>query len=149
ANQNAIIFIEGNLNIGDLNLSASGGSTSDLNINYGDNNTGIVYIVRGNVNFGRNVHNFYGIIIAQGSPSCASNCYSICTSYDNLCTSDAHRSNDPGGETKQLTVYGNLISLDSNHPIHFQRNLIFSTCGGTCPNGNDTTPAEIINVQPK
>jgi hypothetical protein len=140
-NQNAVVFVDGNLNVGDLFVTSNDDNCTTAacqDVTYGDNNSGIVYIVRGNVNMGRNIHRFDGTIISQGT---------ICTSYDATCTPDEHHFTDRGGETKQLIVNGNLISLDSTHPIQFERNLEFST--NAFPNGNDNDPAELINLQPK
>ncbi len=142
-NQRAVIFVDGNLEIGDMNVSSSN-NRSALDFTLGNNN-GVVFIVKGDVNFGRNVSRFDGVIIAQGT---------VCTSFDGgsggsceVSRNGAHSNADNGGETKQLTINGNLVSLDPSKPIKFVRNLILSTAA--FPDGNDITPAEVIKVQPK
>lgn len=103
----AVIFIGGNF---DLNAG----------ITYGTVTTGLVFVVKGDVNIATGVNILNAVIIAQGQ---------IFTAGAGCTTSSSSPS--------VLTVNGSLISLDSAKPIRF------------CRTSGDTNPAEVINHQSK
>ncbi len=114
-----IIFIEGNLNI-------------NYNIQFHSNNidkpSGLVFIVRDNINIDESVTFIDAVLISFGE---------ICTgSQSGICPTDTIK-------TQTLLIAGSLISLkplDPNNPvsIKFVRDL-----------GNNNTPAEKVIFQPK
>lgn len=114
-----VVFIQGNLNIGPLP-----GKT----LKHGNKKSGLVFVVKGNVNIHQSVEEIDAVIIAEGI---------ICTAYDGTACLDGNT------QTPQLTINGSLISLNQNNPaepIRFRRNL-----GAD----NVATPAEKIVYQPK
>ena len=108
----AVVFVEGNLFI-------------NANITYGTAQTGLVFVVRGDVNIAQSVTGVNAVIISGGT---------ICTAFDGAFC--------PAGNvtTSQLVVTGSLISLDSTKTIKFRRTLGAADA---------TTPAEKINHQVK
>lgn len=115
--QTGVIFVEGNLNIGPI---------SSNKLNYGNNTSGLVFIVKGNVNIAPSVTQIDAIIIAQGK---------IYTAGANCSLPSAAT---PGTDN-QLVINGSLVSLDENKTIEFCRKLA----------NNATIPAEKINQDPK
>ena len=107
----AVIFIDGNLNFGS-------------NFTFGDNNTGLVFVVGGNVNIAQSVTRVDAVIIAKGI---------ICTAYDGSVCPTANVSN-----SQPLVINGSLISLNELAPIKFRRSL-----------ADNRQPAEKINHQIK
>ncbi len=115
-----VIFIDGYLQIGPL--------TSNQLV-YGTNNTGLVFVVKGDVYIDKSVRRVDAVIISEGV---------ICTASDtNLCPATPELI-DPGSTT-QLTIYGSLVALNPTKQIRFKRNLT----------NNQTTAAEQIVAQPK
>lgn len=118
-----IIFIEGNLDI-----------TGDINYADTDPYSGLVFVVKGNINIHNNVTKVNAVLIAAGSTSI------ICTAY-NPSTSAC---SDNTVYTSQLVINGSLISLNKTKlpsnikAINLARNLL-----------NNTAPAEVINKQSK
>lgn len=111
----AVVFVNGNLNF----------NQPMTQFNYGDTNSGIVFVVKGDVNIDRNVRLINAIIISEGT---------ICTAYDftlNSCPNSFVPS-------PPLEINGSLISLNKDKKIQFKRTLAV----------NDT-PAEKINHQAK
>jgi len=104
-----IIFIDGNLNI------------SFADITYGTATTGLVFVVKGNVNINAGVQIINTVIISQGT---------IYTGGTGCTKSSV--------SAPALTITGSLISLDSTKPIVFCRIL-----------SDNSTPAEVINHQSK
>lgn len=108
----AVVFVEGNLFF-------------DQNFTLGDNNSGLVFVVKGNVNIAQSVTRIDAIIISEGV---------ICTAYNgSACPS----TNTPN--LQQLVINGSLISLNPANPIKFKRSLA----------DNNSNPAEKINHQVK
>lgn len=115
-----VIFVEGDLNIAG-------------NITYGDNdsNSGLVFIVKGNINIYSSVTQVNAVLISSGI---------ICTAYNNT----AGACMDGGTFTPGLTINGSLISLNKEDlpagtsAILFRRSLSL----------NDVA-AEVTNKQPK
>ena len=106
----AVVFVEGNLFI-------------NANITYGTAQTGLVFVVRGDVNIAQSVTGVNAVIISGGI---------ICTAFDGAFC--------PAGNvtTSQLVINGSFISLDSAKPIRFRRTLT-----------DNTAAAEVINHQVK
>ncbi len=110
-----IIFVDGNLNINN-------------NINYGTGTTGVVFIVKGDINIDIGVTLINAVLISGGT---------ICTAYESGCPTDY---SDPAG-TSQLVVNGSLISISqdtSNQKVILRRSIF-----------DNTQPAEKINQQAK
>ncbi|MBI2593376.1 hypothetical protein HYW44_01930 [Candidatus Daviesbacteria bacterium] len=113
-----IIFIRGSLNI-------------TANIDYADTDSasGLVFIVRDNINIYTDVTKVNAVLISFGQ---------ICTAY--LAASSG--CSDGSTITQPLTINGSLISLNKNSspasPLQLRRNL----------EDNDQ-PAEVVNKQPK
>lgn len=113
-NQTGVVFVDGNLTINP--------TSKKLTI---ANSSGLVFVVQGNVNIGKDVTQIDAVIISSGKIHTAgSSCSTNAEEVDNA-----------------LTINGSLISLDAGEPIQFCRKLKGS--------GNDTNPAEIINFDPK
>lgn len=93
---------------------------------------GLVFVVKGNVLIDKSITIVNAVIISSGT---------IYTAVDssNILNPDSCGSNSI--TANQLKVDGSLISLDAGKPIIFCRSLAGA--------GNSTTPAEIINQQPK
>ncbi len=152
--EGAILIKETSPGLGDNNLTISNTTTGtktvvvfvegDLlistNFNYGDNNHGIVFVVKGRVYFSPNVTSFTGVIISQGNPSdTLSPDYSICTATTSV--DPAVRDCPPASSTvatNVLTVDGSLVALTSKKPIRFTRKVT-----------NNDVAAEQINQQIK
>ena len=113
-----IVFVEGDLNI-----------TGDVDYADTDPKSGLVLVVKNNVNISPSVTKITAVIISSGT---------ICTNYrsDGTC-----RSNAPQTPDSPLVVKGNLISLNSSFPPKLVRNLFGS--------GSTTRNAETIQVDPK
>lgn len=118
-----VIFVDGNLNIGE-------------NIVYhtSDGDGGLVFIVNGDVNINQYVVKIDAIIISSGKIYTA-------TSTGANCNTNSVWVVEPGKSVNALTINGSLISLVEPGSIVFCRNLI--------DNNGNTSPAEIINHQPK
>ncbi len=108
----SIIFVESNLSISN-------------NITYGDDNSGIVFIVRGNVNIDKTVTRIDAVIISGGI------IYTALTAGITSCSSLTPVT------ASQLVINGSLISL-GNSSIKFCRSLT-----------DNSQPAEKINHQVK
>lgn len=106
----AVIFVEGNLNI-------------PQNITYGGPNTGLVFIVKGDINIFRDFTRVDAILISQGT---------ICTAFDGTSCPNSNIT------VSQLIINGSLISLAAGKPIKFRRALT-----------DNSLPAEKIVYQPK
>lgn len=110
-NKSAVIFVEGNLSI-------------TRNITFGENNTGLVLVVKGDVIIDPSVTLIKAVIISSGTIYTAG---AGCTK----------NSVNVGASTNALTVNGSLISL-SGGKIVFCRKL-----------NDNNNPAEVIIQQPK
>ncbi|MBI2018098.1 hypothetical protein HYS96_00145 [Candidatus Daviesbacteria bacterium] len=108
----AVILVEGNLNFGGSNFT------------FGDNNTGVVFVVSGNVNIDPTVTQIDAIIIAGGI---------ICTASGGSVCPTANVPN-----SQPLVINGSLISLNELASIKFRRSL-----------ADNRRPAEKINHQIK
>ncbi len=106
----AVIFVKGNLNI-------------NSNITYGAANSGLVFVVKGDVNIDQSVTRVDAVIISEGT---------ICTAFDGTSCPSTNIL------ASQLVINGSLISLNPDKPIKFRRSL-----------SDNSQPAEIINQQPK
>lgn len=115
-NQSGVIFVDGNLTIKPSNNKLTHGSTT----------SGLMFVVRGDVNINQSVTRVDAVIISEGI---------ICTAFDGtICPSGL---TDPA-TTSQLIINGSLISLKSDKPIKFRRTL-----------SDNSQPAEVINHQVK
>lgn len=114
-NKTGVIFVDGNLII----------NPSSKKLTDGGANSGLVFVVKGDVNIDKDVTRIDAVIISEGT---------ICTAYDGTSCLDGNTT------TPQLTINGSLISLNGANPIKFGRSL------GT---DDDTTPAEKIVHQVK
>ncbi|MBI2334640.1 hypothetical protein HYU96_02455, partial [Candidatus Daviesbacteria bacterium] len=94
----------------------------DTNFTYGGPGSGMVFVVKGDVNIEKAVTRVDAVIISEGT---------ICTSYDKVGNSCSD-SNVP------LLINGSLISLNQAKPILFRRRL-----------ADNSLPAEKIVWQPK
>lgn len=103
----AVIFVQNNLDIAG-------------NITYGTPNTGLVFIVKGNIIIRPSVTTVNAVLISEG----------IIYTAGASCTNPT--------SAPQLTINGSLISLIPNNPIKFCRTLI-----------DNTQAAEVINHQVK
>lgn len=109
-----VIFIDGSLYI-------------DNDITYGTATTGLVFIVKGDIMIDSSVHSVNAVLMSTGT-ICTSSLSQTCpTGIDQATVSSA-----------PLIVNGNLVSLNSNFPIRFRRNL-----------QDNSIAAEQINNQPK
>lgn len=124
-NQTGIVFVDGNLIIGPI---------SGNRLNYGNNNTGVVFVVRGNTYIDQSIAQIDAVIISQGIIYTASN---NSTTPITTCDTSSTDVNDA------LTVNGSLISLNQADavPIKFCRNLVDNSCADCA--------AEKIIQQPK
>lgn len=113
-NRTGVIFVDGNLTIGPIPNSE---------LTYGSNDTGLVFVVGGDVVIDKTITRIDAVIISSGT---------IFTAGEDCLTSKI--------SAKQLVVNGSLIPLDIQKPIKFCRNLGVD---------NETKPAEKINQQPK
>jgi len=95
----------------------------DNNITYGNSNSGLVFVVKGDVNIFKDVTRVDAVIISSGT---------ICTAFDGSACPSSNIT------TSQLIINGSLISLDLNKPIKFRRLLT-----------DNSLPAEKIINQPK
>lgn len=113
-NQSGVIFVDGDLTI----------APSSNRLTHGTANSGLVFVVGGNVQIGKDVTLVDAVIIAKGI---------ICTAYDGTCPS-------ANIETLQLVINGSLISInqEDSTPIKFRRTLT-----------DNSQPAEKINHQVK
>ncbi len=110
----AVVFIDGDLYF----------SSPMTQFTYGNAGSGIVFIVKGNVNIDQSVNRIDAVIISAGK----------------IYTAGANCShNPPLVTTNQLVINGSLVSLNENNTIEFCRTLA----------NNSTAPAERINQQPK
>lgn len=115
-----VIFVEGNLTIGPM--------ASGTQFNYGSGNSGIVFVVQGDVNIAQSVTQIDAVIISSG----------IIRTAGSTCTQNSYDASTTGA----LTINGSLISLNQTNanPIVFCRALLTT---------NNHAPAEQINQQPK
>lgn len=111
SNRTLVVFV-------DKDLTITG------NIQIDQSNSGVVFIVGGNVNINKDVDRIDAVIVTSGK---------FCDTWDSACLP----SDDPSSNT-QLTINGSVIALDSSKPPIFHRS-----------NGDNTNPGEIINYQPK
>lgn len=119
-NKTGVIFVDGNLLI----------NPSSKKLTDGGANSGLVFVVKGDVNIDKDVTQVDAVIISEGT---------ICTAYDGTSCLDG---NTP---TPQLEVNGSLISLNgAADAIKFRRSL-----GETGALKDSTDPAEKINHQVK
>lgn len=128
--QTGIIFVDGNLIVGPM---------TENQFTYGSANSGVVFIVKGNVYIHPSVIRVDAVIISSGTIYTAAQSDSTCTS-SSVSTYTSGSSTFP---VSQLVINGSLISLnpDASSPkIKFCRNL-----GAD----NTTLAAEVINQQPK
>lgn len=88
---------------------------------YGNPNSGLVFVVKGNVNIKETVNRIDAIIISSGF---------IFTAYQPTDTSPCDLAPSNLRRTDQLVINGSLISLDSTKPIKFCRTL---TAGNSIP----------------
>ena len=98
--------------------------TINTNILHPDVNSGLVFVVKGNVNIDKTVTQIDAVIIAQGTIYTAAASGSTCTVSSVPAT--------------PLTINGSLVSLDPDNPIIFCRSLT-----------DNSQPAEKINHQVK
>lgn len=122
-----VIFVRGDLNI-------------LTDIKYGEDetgqdipNSGLIFIVSGQVKIDPAVKQINGIIISQDT---------ICSNYNfpsGPCTSNK---NTLLGPDNQLLVKGNLVALDASNPPKLVRDLTGTTL-------SNSISAELIQVQPK
>ncbi|MBI2011206.1 hypothetical protein HYS91_00410 [Candidatus Daviesbacteria bacterium] len=101
-----IIFVDGNLTIGDPTLPS-------YKLQYGNDASGLVFVVGKDIRIDKLVSQIDGVMISSGT---------ICTAWDNgVC---------PQGDVlvnEALVIYGSLISLDESKPIKFKRTLTINT----------------------
>lgn len=109
-NKPVVIFVEGFLAV-------------DSNIAHTNNNSGLVFIVKGDVKIFKDVTRIDAVIISQGT---------ICSAFDGSSCPAANIN------TSQLEIRGSLISLDPNKPLKSVRSL-----------NDNTQPAEKIVWQSK
>ncbi len=111
----AVIFIDGSLTI-----------SGNIIFRTNDPNSGIVFVVKDEINIDPSVTQIDGVLISSGK---------ICTAYDgNPC--------NPASDyviSSPLTINGSLISLNPEEPIQFKRTLV----------DNSSEAAEKIYSQPK
>lgn len=108
--QTGLVFVEGNLYI-------------NTNITYGTENSGLVFVVKGDINILQSVTQVDAILISGGT---------ICTAFNGT-VCPATNVTSP-----QLIINGSLISLKEENTIKFKRNL-----------SNNLQAAEKINHQVK
>lgn len=120
-NKTGVIFVDGNLFINPQN----GKLTSPPP----NTDSGLVFIVKGNVNIYQNVSQIDAVIISEGI---------ICTNYDGATCPPNNTLAPP------LEINGSLISLNETNPIQFRRTL-----NPSLSSNNRNTPAEQINYDPK
>lgn len=113
-NNPVVVFVEGNLLI-DRNI---GNNLVDDNPN-----SGLVFVVKYDVNIHKDVTRVDAVIISEGT---------ICTAYDGVPCASANVTAEP------LVINGSLISLKQDKPIKFRRNL-----------ADNSISAEKINHQVK
>ncbi|MBI3109467.1 hypothetical protein HYZ06_00300 [Candidatus Daviesbacteria bacterium] len=128
---NRLYFIPNNLNI-DANLSGTGESgvifvkenlSINQNITYGGPNSGVVFVVGGDINISKDADRIDAVLISQGT---------ICTAFDGSTCPPSNIT------TSQLLINGSLVSLDLAKPIKFRRNLT-----------DNSQPGEKIHYEPK
>lgn len=117
-NKTGVIFVDGNLLI----------NPDNKKLTYNQENAGLVFVVKGNVNIGKDVEQIDAVIISEGI---------ICTAYDGTSCLDGTII------TPQLVINGSLVCL-SNCQMKFGRRL-----GETGILKDSTDPAEKINHQIK
>lgn len=129
-----LIFVDGNLNIGDPN-NASNPFSTGADFVYDNPQGGVIFIVQGSININSRIVKLDAVLISSGvKPDKSNTTYTICTSYDGNCMSLSQNK-----VTDRLVVNGSLISLNPEIAITFSRN-----------NPNTTNvPAELVNQQPK
>ncbi len=118
-NQTGVIFVDGNLNIGPIPSNK---------LQYGTANSGLVFVIKGDVNIDKDVTQVDAVIIAQGK----------------IYTAGATCSQLQPVTASQLVINGSLVSLNEANEIEFCRKL-----GETGALKDSTDPAEIINHQVK
>ncbi|MBI2601173.1 hypothetical protein HYW42_04410 [Candidatus Daviesbacteria bacterium] len=103
--QTRVVFVDGDLNIG---------PTPNNTFKHGDGQSGIVFVVKGDINIDKGMEEIDGVYISEGN---------ICTSFNGISCDIV----DIRVFTSQLIVNGSLISLNPAKPIQFRRNLIDNT----------------------
>lgn len=140
----SLYSIAGSLTVSQMNLSSTSGTKIifvrdylyiDQDISYGTNNTGLVFIVGGNIYIKPTVQTVNAILISQGTiyTAVSFNPANPINDPSNLCSTS---SVNTGSTT--LTVKGSLISLKDTAPIQFCRKL----------NNNDVAAEKVVH-QPK
>lgn len=112
-NQTGVIFVDGNLLI----------NPNSKKFTHGNENSGIVFVVKGNVNVAEEVTQIDAVIISEGA---------ICTAFDGTSCPLTNVKTSP------LIINGSLVSLNPNKSIRFKRTLT-----------DNSKPAELINHQVK
>lgn len=114
-NKTGVVFVEDSLQI-------------DSNINYGSGTSGLVFVVKGNIDIAPTVTKIDAVLISEGT---------ICTATPT--SGDCSGVVEPG-TTKQLVINGNLIALSQTNPtpIRFRRNL-----------DDNSLAAEVVNHESK
>jgi len=115
-NNSGIIFVGGNLYVG---------PTSNNKLKHGNNLSGIVFVVKGDVNIYKDIVEIDGVYISSGY---------ICTSHNGTNCDIL----DSRVFTSQLIVNGSLIALNPAKPLSLRRNLI-----------DNADPAEKVQSQVK
>lgn len=118
-NRTGVIFIDGNLTIGPM---------PGNKLQSGTANSGLVFVVKGDVNINKVMTTIDAMIISEGT---------ICTASEGDPPACPSGLTDPA-TTSQLVINGSLISLNPAKPIKFRRAL-----------SNNSRPAEKINHQVK
>ncbi len=117
-NRTGVIFVTGKLQI-------------SQNLTYGGNTSGLVFIVKGDINIEPVVTQVNAILISSGT---------ICSYYESYASPPCPNLTvfPPLPNSSQLIINGSLISLDDTKPMRLRRNL----------NDNNLN-AEQVNYQPK
>lgn len=131
ATKTMVIFVSGNLIINSDIKHVNGAGNEDPN-------SGVVFVVKGNVNIATAVTQVNAVIIAEGV---------ICTAFDGTNCLDGTTT------TPKLTINGSIVSL--NPPAATPDPRCAPTVTAACPLkfvrslADNTTAAEVINYQPK
>lgn len=118
-NHTGVIFIDGNLTIGPM---------PGNKLQSGTANSGLVFVVKGDVNINKVMTTIDAVIVSEGT---------ICTASEGAPPTCPSGFSDPA-TTSQLVINGSLIALNPDKPIKFRRAL-----------ADNSRPAEKINHQVK
>ena len=113
--QTGVVFVEGNLTIGPI---------PGNRFTYGNANSGIVLVVKGDVNIDPAITQVNAVIITQGTIYTAATAGARCTGSSVTAS--------------QLTINGSLISLHPEKSIKFCRTL-----------NDNSSPSEVVNYEVK